>query len=132
MSFNKTFPSFNLFYLWLHDIRYMVKDHSDSERENQLLALHGLYFSISSKGSFICTIPDRIVHTMLWSTGWNMIKAEWVHHEGSIWWPITPGVTKENTKYYPVCGMVHIKVFLLLIAWAAVGFWCHITINEMC
>ena len=40
----------------------MVKDHSDSERGNLLLP-HGLLFLISSKGSFICTIPDRIVHT---------------------------------------------------------------------
>ena len=32
----------------------MVKDHSDSKRENPLL------FLISSKGSFICTIPNRI------------------------------------------------------------------------
>ena len=36
---------------------YMVKDHSDSERGNQLLSLHGLLFLISSKGSFMCTIP---------------------------------------------------------------------------
>ena len=33
----------------------MVKDHSDSERENPLLP-HGLLFPINSKGSFICTI----------------------------------------------------------------------------
>ena len=36
----------------------MVKDHSDSERGNPL-PLHGLHFSINSKGSFICTIPYR-------------------------------------------------------------------------
>ena len=35
----------------------MVKDHSDSERENPLLPL-GLLFLISSKGSFICIIPQ--------------------------------------------------------------------------
>ena len=35
----------------------MVKDHSDSEREN-LLPPHGLLFPISSKGSFICIIPE--------------------------------------------------------------------------
>ena len=34
----------------------MVKDHSDSERGNPLPP-HGLLFPISSKGSFICTIP---------------------------------------------------------------------------
>ena len=28
-----------------------------------MLVLHGLLFPISSKDSFICTIPDRIAHT---------------------------------------------------------------------
>ena len=41
----------------------MVKDYSDSEKGNLLLPLHGLLFLISSMGSFICTIPDRITHT---------------------------------------------------------------------
>ena len=36
----------------------MVKNHSDSERGNTLPPLHGLLFPISSKGSFICTIPQ--------------------------------------------------------------------------
>ena len=38
-------------------VGHMVKDHSDSERGNLLLP-HGLLFPISSKGSFICTIPQ--------------------------------------------------------------------------
>ena len=42
------------FFLQLYSVRYMVKDRSDSERGNMLLALHGLLFLISSKGSFIC------------------------------------------------------------------------------
>ena len=40
----------------LYGVRYMVKGHSDSESGNQLPP-HGLLFPISSKGSFICTIP---------------------------------------------------------------------------
>ena len=52
----------NTFYLWLYGIGLMVKDHSDSEIGNLLLP-HGLLFPISSKGSFICTMPDRIAHT---------------------------------------------------------------------
>ena len=54
----------------------MVKDYSDSERGNLLLP-HGLLFLISSKGSFICTIPQtgyNIPQPLLhqsWSTGWN-------------------------------------------------------------
>ena len=47
----------NTFYLWLYDIRHMVKDHSDSERENPLPP-HRLLSPISSKGSFICIIPQ--------------------------------------------------------------------------
>ena len=45
----------------------MVKDHSDSERGNPLPP-HGLLFPISSKGSFICTIPDRITHNTAFVT----------------------------------------------------------------
>ena len=45
----------NTFYLRLYGIRHMVKDHSDSEKGSPLLP-HRLLFSISSKGSFICTI----------------------------------------------------------------------------
>ena len=47
----------NTFYLRLYGVRHMVKDHSDSEKGNPLLP-HRLLFSINSKGSFICTIPQ--------------------------------------------------------------------------
>ena len=53
-----------MFYLMTHSTRFiygymalyrhMVKDHSDSEKGNP----HWLLFPISSKGSFICTIPQ--------------------------------------------------------------------------
>ena len=36
----------------------MVNNHSDIERGNPL-PLHGLLFPINSKGSFICTIPQK-------------------------------------------------------------------------
>ena len=42
----------NTFYLQLYGVGHMVKVHSDSERGNPLL------FPISSKGSFICIIPQ--------------------------------------------------------------------------
>ena len=54
----------NTFYLQLYGIRHMVKNYSDSERENPLPPLHELLFPISKKGSFICIIIDRIVYTM--------------------------------------------------------------------
>ena len=47
----------NTFYLRLYGVRHMVKDHSDSDRGNPLPP-HGLLFPISSKGSFICIIPQ--------------------------------------------------------------------------
>ena len=47
----------NTFYLRLYGVRHMVKDHSDSEKRN-LLPPHELLFPISSKSSFICTIPQ--------------------------------------------------------------------------
>ena len=75
----------NTFYLQLYGVRRMVKDHSDNERGNPLLTLYGL-FSISSKGSFICTafVTPIAVH-------WLERKiVQCVHHEGWIWWPIAP------------------------------------------
>ena len=47
----------NTFYLRLYGIENMVKDHSHSERGNPLPP-HGLFFPISSNGSFICIIPQ--------------------------------------------------------------------------
>ena len=47
----------NTFCLRLYGVRHMVKDHSDSEKGNPLPP-HRLLFSINSKGSFICTIPQ--------------------------------------------------------------------------
>ena len=47
----------NTFYLRLYGVRYMVNDHSDSEKGNPLPP-HRLLLSMNSKGSFICTIPQ--------------------------------------------------------------------------
>ena len=47
----------NTFYLRLYGVRHIVKDHSDSETGNPLPP-RGLLFPISSKGSFICIIPQ--------------------------------------------------------------------------
>ena len=53
-----------MFYLTTHStllygVGHMVKDHLDSVTGNLLLPLHGLLCPISSKGYFICTIPER-------------------------------------------------------------------------
>ena len=47
----------NTFYLRIYGVTHMVKDQSDSERGN-LLPPHRLLFPISSKGYFICIIPE--------------------------------------------------------------------------
>ena len=66
----------------------MVKDHSDSKRRNPLPP-HVLLFPISSKGSFICFIPQTGSHTTAFVTPvvehWlEQEIAQWLHHEGSI------------------------------------------------
>ena len=67
----------NTFNLRLYGVGHMVKDHPDSKRGN-LLPSHGLLFPISSKGSFICIIPQTGCHMpqpllhQSWSTGWNL------------------------------------------------------------
>ena len=65
------------FYLRLYGVRHMVKDHSDSEKGNPLPP-HRLLFPISSKGSFICTIP----HT----TGFvTPVVEHWLEREIAQW-----------------------------------------------
>ena len=59
----------------------MVKDHSDSERGNPLLP-HGLLFPISSKGSFICIILDRITHTTIFV---KPVVEHWLEREIAEW-----------------------------------------------
>ena len=71
----------NTFYLRLYGVRHMVKAHSDSGRGN-LLPPHRLLFPISSKGSFISTIPDRIVHTMAFVT---TVVEHWLEQEIALW-----------------------------------------------
>ena len=78
-----------MFYLTTHSTHFiygymasdMVKDHSDSERGN-LLPQHGLLFPINSKGSFICTIPDRIAHTTAFVTP---VVEHWLEREIAHW-----------------------------------------------
>ena len=57
--FNDALNTF--FYLRLYGVRHMVKDHSDSEKGNPLPP-HRLLLSINSKGSFIFTIPQPLLH----------------------------------------------------------------------
>ena len=74
--FNDTLNTFNL---RLYGVRHMVKDHSNSKRGNPLPP-HRLLFLINSKGSFICTIPDRIAHTMAFVTP---VVEHWLERGGN-------------------------------------------------
>ena len=69
----------NTFYLRLYGVRHMVKDHSDSEKENSLPPQR-LLLSINSKGSFICT--DRITHTTAFVTP---VVEHWLEREIAQW-----------------------------------------------
>ena len=74
-----------MFYLTTHSTHfiygYMVKDHSDSEKGNPLPP-HRLLLSINSKGSFICTIPDRITHTTAFVIP---VVEHWLEREIAQW-----------------------------------------------
>ena len=76
----------DMLYLTTHSTHFylhMVKDHSDSERENPLQP-HGLLFQINSNGSFICTIPQvyRIAHTTAFATP---VVEHWLEREIAQW-----------------------------------------------
>ena len=53
-------------HLQLYGIDHMVKDHTDDEKVNPLLPLHGLHFYISSNTIFLYALLhiDRLSHTM--------------------------------------------------------------------
>ena len=78
-----------MFYLTTHSTHFiygymasdMVKDHSDSEKGNPLPP-HRLLLLINSKGSFICTIPDKITHTTAFVTP---VVEHWLEREIAQW-----------------------------------------------
>ena len=69
------------FILRLYGVGHMVKDHSDSEKGNPLPP-YRLLISINSKGSSICTIPDRIAHTTAFVTP---VVEHWLEREIAQW-----------------------------------------------
>ena len=69
----------NTFHLRLYGVS--IKYHTDIERGNSLPP-HGLLFPINSKGSFICTIPDRIAHTTVFVTP---VVEHWLEREIGQW-----------------------------------------------
>ena len=96
------------FYLWLYDIRHMVKDHSNSKRGN-LLPPHSLLFLISSNFFYMHHPTERIAHTMAFVTPvvehWlEQEIAQWVYHEGSILQFIAPWADALTT-YQTECNL---------------------------
>ena len=71
----------NTFYLRLYGVGHMAKNQSDSKRGNPLPP-HGLLFPISSIGSFICTIQQRIAHNMAFGTP---VVEHWLERETAQW-----------------------------------------------
>ena len=70
----------NTFYLWLYGVRHMVKDHSDSERGNQLPP-HGLLFPHRQDNTYrgICyTSCGALVGTRYSSMGRKTEFVGWV------------------------------------------------------
>ena len=91
----------NTFYLSLYGIKHMVKDHTDSKRRN-LLPLHGLLFPISSsKGSFICIIPQTMAFVTPVVEHWLEREiAQGIHQEGLIRRPIAPWANSLTTELH--------------------------------
>ena len=86
----------NTFYLRLYGVRHMVMDHSVSEKGNPLPP-HGIFFTINSKGSFICTIPkeqDNTYHGLCYTSRGALAgtrnSSMGSPHEGSIRRPNAP------------------------------------------
>ena len=80
----------------------MVKDHSDSERENPLPP-HRLLFPISSKGSFICRQVNTyhsLCYTSRGALGGTRNSSMGPPHEGSIRRPIAPWANSLTTELH--------------------------------
>ena len=61
-----------MFYLMMHSthviyVEYMVKDYSDSKRKSLLPPVHGLLFSVSSKGSVAIVVLLYCVYYILFN-----------------------------------------------------------------
>ena len=70
---------FNTFYLRLYVITHMVKDHSDSKRENPLPP-HGLLFPISSKASLYAPShrQDSTYHGLCYTSHGALARTRYV------------------------------------------------------
>ena len=83
------------FYLRLHGVGHMVKDHSDSKRGNPL-SPHGLLFLINSRVLLYApshrqdSTYDSLCYTSRGALAGTRNSSMGPHHEGSIQLPIAP------------------------------------------
>ena len=81
------------FYLYVYlASENMVMEHSDNRKEGNILfndtlntfylQLYGIRHMVTSKGSFICIIPDRIAHTTAFVTP---VVEHWLEREIAQW-----------------------------------------------
>ena len=61
---------------------YQVKYRLNAQSSEIVQATHEVLFLINSKGSFICTIPDRIAHTTAFVTP---VVEHWLEQEIAQW-----------------------------------------------
>ena len=125
----------NTLYLGLFGIRCMVKDRS--VRKNILPPRYGLFFLISSKGSFICTIPQTMAFVIPDVEQWlKRDTAQWAHHEGLIQWPIAPWVNNLPQRYtwLPFLRKTYLRVHILSsfghTCSRAQALACQVTVSE--
>ena len=76
----------------------------------------GYSFQLAARGLYMHHPTDRITHTMAfvipilehWLV-WEI--AQWVHHEGSIWWPIIPWANTLTTELHLAPGHIEDYVY---------------------
>ena len=92
--FNNTL---NTFYIRLYGVRHVVKDQSESEREETRCHHIGYSFWLAARVLLYASSyrQDNTYHG-LWYTSREI--AQWVHHKGSIWRPIAPWVNALTTE----------------------------------
>ena len=111
----------------------MVKDHSDSGRENPLPP-HRLLFPISSNGSFICTHrQDSTYHGLCYTSrgalAGTINSSMCPTHEGSIRQPIAPWANALTTELHLAPSVSRwtwqtFKTWLTVVSAVRLGSWC--------
>ena len=78
---------------------------------------HGLLFLINSKGSFICTIPDRIAHTTVFVTP---VVEHWLEREIAQW--VHPMKDRSDDPSHHEGTLLPRSYISLLFVWK---FWTY-------